>query len=221
MPSATRIAEFKDGILGWYRDHRRDFYWRSEKVCNYTKVVSEVLLQRTQAGTVSRFLPTFLAVYPDWQAIAGSDEDAIGDVLRPLGLWRRRAGALLSLSREITGRTGAWPSTREELESMPAVGQYVASAVLMFEHGMPAPLMDASMARVLRRYFGLTPIKADIRYDRLLQATADAVVDNTDAVIVNWAILDFAALQCKKLVPACESCPLQRGCACFLGAAAG
>ena len=94
--------------------------------------------------------------------------------------------------------------------------QYVASAVLMFEHGIPAPLLDANMARVLRRYFKITPIKVDIRYDKQPQETACAVVDGAGAVTINWAILDFAALQCTQNRPKCERCPLQCGCARFL-----
>lgn len=211
----AEILRFRRGLLRWFAENRRDFYWRSGHVCTYTKVVSEVLLQRTQASVVSEFLPTFLSAFPNWDAIAGSDEEKVGSILRPLGLWRRRAKSLISLSGDISRREGSWPATRSELETMPAVGQYVASAVLMFEHGTPAPLMDASMARVLRRYFAITPEKADIRYDKPLQEIAHAVVDDPEAVHLNWAILDFAALQCKRNRPECESCPMQSGCAYF------
>lgn len=212
---SSRVKRFRRGLLRWFAENRRDFYWRSGHVCTYTKVVSEVLLQRTQAPVVSEFLPTFLAAFPSWDAIAASNEEKVGIILRPLGLWRRRAKSLVALSGDISRREGKWPETRPELETMPAVGQYVASAVLMFEHGTPAPLMDASMARVLRRYFEITPEKADIRYDKHLQETAHAVVDAPETVDLNWAILDFAALQCKKNRPECESCPLRSSCSFF------
>ena len=212
---AAKIQQFKSGLLAWFADKRRDFYWRSAGACTYTKVVSEVLLQRTQAPVVSNFLPTFISAFPSWNAIAESDEEDVGEILRPLGLWRRRAKALVALAGDLSRREGCWPADRHELETMPAVGQYVASAVLMFEHGVAAPLMDASMARVLRRYFEVKPEKADIRYDKPLQALANAVVDDPDAVKLNWAILDFAALQCKKAKPECETCPLRKGCVYF------
>lgn len=214
-PRKVELAWFRRSLMRWFTLNGRELFWRSERACIYTMVVSEVLLQRTQASVVSGFLPTFLASFPDWQAIAQSDNETIGQVLRPLGLWRRRASALLSLSTEITRREGRWPGTRQELEEMPAVGQYVASAVLMFEHGVPAPLMDASMARVLRRYFAIRPEKVDIRYDKQLQEVAHAVVDDPEFVRLNWAILDFAALQCTKSCPSCKTCDLRSRCAYF------
>lgn len=211
----VKTQQFKKGLLEWFAENRRDLFWRAGDSCAYIKVVSEVLLQRTQAPVVSDFLPIFIAAFPSWHAIAESDVEKLETVLRPLGLWRRRATALMSLSRDLMLRQGHWPATRLELETMPAVGQYVASAILMFEHGMPAPLMDASMARVLRRYFEVLPEKADIRHDKPLQELAHAVVDDPAAVSLNWAILDFAALQCKKARPQCETCTLQAGCAYF------
>lgn len=92
---------------------------------------------------------------------------------------------------------GSWPATRLELEAMSTVGQYVASAVLMFEYGMPAPLMGASMARVMRPYF----------------AKSHRPVDDPEAVRVNWVIWDLAALQCKRVRQECDSCTLQSDCA--------
>jgi adenine-specific DNA glycosylase len=48
---------------------------------------------------------------------------------------------------------GVVPHDRRQIEALPAVGQYVASAVLLFAHGRPEPLLDANMARVLERVF--------------------------------------------------------------------
>jgi A/G-specific adenine glycosylase len=211
-PPENEVALFRSALLDWFILNQRRLYWRAEGVPNYVKIVSEVLLQRTQAAVVSKFLPTFLATFPDWEAIARSNEEEIGALLKPLGLWRRRAISLLALAKEISRRGGAWPLAREELESIPAVGQYVASAVLLFEHRERATLMDASMARLLRRYFAITPEKADIRYDKPLHAVAQAVLEEDDPVALNWAMLDFAALQCRSNVSGCVSCALRAGC---------
>lgn len=206
------VSRFRHDLLEWFAVNQRRFYWRAGGTSNYVKVVAEVLLQRTQAAVVSKFLPTFLDVFPDWEAITRCSEEEIGELLKPLGLWRRRAISLLALATEITRRGGVWPLTRQELESIPAVGQYVASAVLLFEHKERAPLLDASMARILRRYFAITPEKSDIRYDKPLQAVAHLVLEQGDPIALNWAMLDFAALQCRKNAEGCASCFLKAGC---------
>jgi A/G-specific adenine glycosylase len=209
LPTRRRVNRFRKNVLAWFDDNDRKFFWRTAGASNYVRIVAEVLLQRTRAEVVSSFLPRFLSLYSDWETLANVDEMVLGADLKPLGLWRRRAVSLRSLAREIVRRKGIWPN---ELESIPAVGQYVANAILLFEHASKAPLLDASVARLLRRYFDLRPSKADIRYDQLLQAVAFSVVAINDPVTINWGMLDLAASNCTSGTPKCASCPLRRGC---------
>lgn len=94
---------------------------------------------------------------------------------------------------------------------MPGISQYMASAVLLLCHGMPEPLLDVNMARVLERVFGERKL-ADIRYDSFLQELARSAVAGDDPVPVNWAILDLAATICLQAVPHCYECPLAEMC---------
>lgn len=212
LPSNKRVATFKLKLLDWFVEHNRRFTWRESNANLYVRILSEVLLQRTRAETVSSFIPEFVREYPSWESLASVSEATLANSLRPLGLYRRRAASLQGLARAIILRQGEFPRERAELESIPAVGQYVANAILLFAHSSPAPLLDSSMARLLRRYFGLAPVKADIRYDKLLQAVAYRVLEGGFPIILNWAMLDLAALHCGPTSPICEGCPLRRTC---------
>src|SRR5262249_23703495 len=130
--------------------------------------------------------------------------------LKPIGLWRRRATALKALAAEMVRRRGSFPSKREELETLPAVGQYVANAILLFAHNQPYPLLDANMARVFERVFEPRKL-VDIRYDPELQVLARDVVNSPYAIQINWALLDIAARYCRTH-PACLECPLKARC---------
>jgi A/G-specific adenine glycosylase len=169
----------------------------------YQKIVVEVLLQRTQASTVERFFPAFLRRFRNWNDVSSASVEDLGQMLRPIGLWRRRAGALKALASEMVRRQGSFPTDRWEIEALPAVGQYVASAVLLFAFGWPEPLLDANMARVLERVFEPRRL-ADIRYDPWLQTLARALVRSDRSAEVNWAVLDIAALYCR---PASQRAP--------------
>ena len=46
-------------LLVWYARCGRDMPWRRPCTSLYEKIVVEILLQRTQAGTVERFFPSF------------------------------------------------------------------------------------------------------------------------------------------------------------------
>lgn len=206
-----RIRAFRRLLLRWFRQNGRTFPWRRPSASRYAKVLSEILLQRTRAETVASFFPRFIRRFPAWRHLAAATDDELRAFLGPIGLWRRRAASLQALGQEMQLRRGRLPSTREHLEALPGVGQYIASGVMVLCHGQREPLLDVNMARVLERCFAPRKL-ADIRFDPWLQALARAVVDCDQARDLNWAILDLAAAICVPRHPRCESCPLRTCC---------
>jgi A/G-specific adenine glycosylase len=206
-----KTTVIRRAIMAWYKHSGRTFLWRRSRATLYEKIVAESLLQRTQAGTVNSFFPAFLRRFPSWRSLAASTPDEIGSVLKPIGLWKRRADSLFALSQSMAKRRGRFPRTREEIERLPGVGQYIANAVLLFSRGEPEPLLDTNMARIIERLFGPRRL-VDIRYDEGLQATARLLVRGTNPAEANWAILDLAATVCKSKAPLCVQCPLRTHC---------
>jgi A/G-specific adenine glycosylase len=209
--SPKRIAWFRARLLAWYTQHRRDLPWRAETATSYERIISEVLLQQTPAKRVAALFPTFVAQFSSWDTLAGAMGNDLEQLLRPLGLWRRHATSLRALADAMNERRGVFPRKRDDIELLPAVGQYVASAVLLFCYEEPEPLLDGSMARLLERFFGRRTL-TDIRHDPYLQALARLVVASDDPVSVNWATLDFAAKICRARAPSCELCTLRSRC---------
>jgi A/G-specific adenine glycosylase len=211
-PSPSQVRAFERKILSWFAQHGRTFPWRQCSASTYVCVLSEVLLQRTRAEVVAGFLPAFSRSYPSWKKLAQASEADLERWLKPLGLWRRRAVSLLALARAIDARGGRLPRVRQDIESLPGVGQYIANAICLFTLGKAEPLLDVNMARVLERCFGRRRL-ADIRYDPLLQEVARLIVGVEEPVRINWAILDLAAAVCRQAEPRCMVCPLGRVCA--------
>jgi A/G-specific adenine glycosylase len=209
--NTAQLDFMRDALLRWYRTHGRRFPWRSARRRIYVQVVSEILLQRTRAEVVARFWPTFVSQYPNWGSLASASEVELRNLLKPLGLARRRAAVLTRLGQEMHRRRGRFPRNREMLEALPGIGQYVANAALLFVHGVRSPLLDVNMARVIERCFGPRDL-ADIRYDPWLQRFANVLVDHPNAREINWSVLDLASGVCKLRRPNCPSCPLRTIC---------
>jgi len=207
---ANAVAEFRESVVCWYRSNGRSFPWRSASTC-YEHTVAELLLQRTAAATVKGFYPEFLQRFPTWDSLSNAGPEELEPFFRRIGLWNRRASALMSLAAAVVLRGGALPRTRAELEALPGIGQYVASAVMTLCYGQREPLLDSSMARVLERVFGSRK-QADIRNDAYLQGLSRAVVDCEGASEVNWAVLDLAAALCRPSNPRCAVCPVRSLC---------
>jgi A/G-specific adenine glycosylase len=210
------VEVFRQRLLNWFKSKGRKFSWRNKSATNYRRILAELLLQRTQADTVARFIPVFMNKYPSWKRLSTASEKDLQEILKPIGLWQRRAASLSLLAREMWKRRGRFPRNRKEIESLPGVGQYITNAILLFCHNEPHPLLDVNMARVLERYFGPRAL-ADIRYDPYLQSLAKRVVNCKYTCDINWAILDLAALICKKQKPSCDQCPLNQLCLFYRG----
>ena len=174
-------------------------------------VVAEILLQRTTAAGVARAYIGFLKRYPSWIALAQSPLVDLENTLRPLGLWRQKALAFQRLALTIEMNGGVVPRTRTELERLPGIGPYTASAVLAIVYGRAEPLLDVNMARCLWRFFGsLEPTTEGPK--RSLHALALRLVSGKRSLEVNWAVLDFGALVCQARRPRCQECPLRTRC---------
>lgn len=211
LVDTDRIIEFRKKLLDWYYENGRHFPWRNKSISNYQKVVVEVLLQRTKAETIAKFFPKFIQQYPSWKSIAYDSIENLEKALQPIGLQKQRASRLHKLATEMTLRGGRVPYNYDELEKIPMIGQYIANAAMSVVHDQPYPLLDVNMARVLERYFGPRKM-ADIRYDPYLQELAHQLVATKESKIVNWAMLDFAALKCQSQNPKCTTCILSQTC---------
>lgn len=211
IPEPRKVSRFRVKLLRWFDENGRAFPWRKSSTSKYQHIITEILLQRTRAETVAGFFPEFIREYPSWRRLSRASSEDLQRYLQPIGLWRRRAASIRTLAPEMAKRNGRFPRDRAEIEALPGIGQYIANAVLLFCHGVPQPLLDVNMARVLERVFGPRKL-ADIRYDPYLQKLAGKVVRCKTPMKLNWAILDLAATTCLIKNPRCNDCPLASMC---------
>jgi len=209
--SDNQIKYFQDEVFTWYKKNGRHFPWRNSSATNYQKIISGVLLQRTKAETVSKFFPKFIKKYPSWKKLGNATELELKEILRPLGLYNQRGSRLYKLAQEMKKRNGRFPINRAMVEEIPMMGQYITNAYELFILNRPSPLLDVNMARVLERYFGPRKL-TDIRYDPYLQDLSKKVVKHVMSKEINWAILDFGAINCTARNPKCIDCILIKKC---------
>jgi A/G-specific adenine glycosylase len=208
---ATRLRWVRGRLLGWFARDGRSIPWRGPGRTPYEVMVAEVLLQRTTAPAVAHAYAGFLARYPSWDSLAHAPLVGLETALRPLGLWRQKALAFQQLARSIEAHGGVLPRTRQELERLPGIGPYTASAVLALVYGRAEPLLDANMDRLLGRFLGPSEC-AGASHRRTMYALALRLVRGRLCLAVNWAALDFGALVCRHTSPRCPPCPLRTRC---------
>jgi A/G-specific adenine glycosylase len=211
MLNRSDVAFFRRVMIGWFTSNRRDFPWRREGISNYELIISEILLQRTRAETVAKYYPVFFGKYPGWDVLIAAGMSELEEVLKPLGLYRHRAGRLFRIIQEYKSKNGNLPRDKNELHDSSLSTLYISNAYELFLLKHRSPLLDVNMARVLSRFFGEDCPK-DVRHDRKMQEMARDVVNIKKCREINWAILDFAALVCRTSHPLCPACRLKSRC---------
>ena len=71
-------AFFRDGLLDWFRRHKRDLPWRSESD-PYRIWVSEIMLQQTRVDTVIPYYERFIRQYPTLDALADANDVTVSE----------------------------------------------------------------------------------------------------------------------------------------------
>jgi A/G-specific adenine glycosylase len=197
-------------LLAWGRANRREFPWR-ESSDPYKVFVAEVLLHRTRADQVVPLYQAAVKQYPTVAALAAADRDAVHRLLHSGGL-RWRIDGLLEAVRQIEHRfEGVIPQGRAELETLPGVGHYIATAVRCFAYEQPDAIVDTNTVRVVARLYG-QEIKDNLRRNKTFRMLIENLLDDDQAKDFNYALLDLAALVCTPKEPECGECPVVEFC---------
>ena len=164
-------------LLAWFAESGRELPWRGTRD-PYAILVSEVMLQQTQAARVGPHYVGWLERWPTAEALAAATAAEVLRAWQGLG-YNRRALNLHRAAREVAAH--GWP---EDLTELPGVGRYTADAVACFAFGRPVLPLDVNVRRVVER--------------------TGARFDHTCA----QALMDLGATVCIARVSRCGECPL-------------
>jgi A/G-specific adenine glycosylase len=187
-------------LLDWYARVRRPLPWRATRD-PYALLVSEVMLQQTQAARVVPYYDAFLARFPDPQALASAAPRDVLAAWSGLG-YNRRALALQAAARDVAAH--GWP---EDLTELSGVGPYTAAAVASFAWDRQDVAVDTNVRRVLERFDGVQ------RPPKALADRARELVPPGRAAGFNQAMMELGATVCRPRAPRCAECPVRTGCA--------
>jgi len=193
--SPREIADFRALIYGYYHEHARDLPWRRTND-PYRILVSEVMLQQTQAERVREKYEDFIHVFPTFSVLADSSLTDVLTAWQGLG-YNRRAMSLLKAARIVTSvHRGVFPETVDEVSKLPGVGKATASAVLVFAFRIPLAFIETNIRRVfIGRFFQ----DREGVNDRDIKPLVEQTLDRVDARNWYYALMDYGAMTVKRL----------------------
>ena len=211
LDTETKRRSFVSSLLDWYLDVRRDLPWRRSPD-PYRVWLSEVMLQQTRVETVIPYFERFLERFPTVLDLAAATEDDVLSLWSGLGYYRR-ARSLREGARALLDRHGGeFPRTLEEALALPGVGPYTAAAILSIAYGLPHPVVDGNVERVVTRLlrWDANPRQASMK--RKIRQLLESLIPQGRASDFNQAMMELGATVCVPAAPRCLECPVARAC---------
>ncbi len=202
-----------EDLRDWFTREKRNLLWR-EETTPYRVLISEVMLQQTQASVVTPYYQRWMERFPDFEALAAAPFEEVVKLWEGLGYYSR-ARSLWNLAKiVIEEHSGALPSTKEELLKLKGIGDYTSSALLAFAFHQRAAAIDGNVKRFLSRYFLIQePIDSKEGEKKIAEA-AEGLLPQKRPWEISEAFIEFGATLCKKK-PECHRCPFQKSCEAY------
>ncbi len=215
MPQKTlENLYFSEQIITWYQKHKRNLPWR--KTTNpYFIWLSEIILQQTRVIQGLPYFEKFINEYPTIFDLANASEQEVLRLWQGLGYYTRARNLHACAKILVDKYKGNFPETYHELVNLKGIGEYTAAAIASFAYNETVPVVDGNVYRVLSRVFGIKHDIATNQGKKNFRKLAEKLVPEGQAYIYNQAIMEFGALQCTPVAPACLVCPLQGNCYAF------
>jgi len=206
----TEHAPLTAALLDWFRHNKRTLPWRGAYE-PYQVLVSEFMLQQTQADRAAVYFERWMRRFPSLAALAAAaPEDALKawEGLGYYGRARNLHKAAQIIMREHGGRV---PDNLPALRALPGVGPYTAGAILSIAFNQPAAAVDANVERVFARIFDVAAPVKSIVASGFIRRMAQDLIPEGQARDFNQALMELGALVCGKK-PCCAVCPLSPFC---------
>lgn len=203
---------FHRTLLKWYRTEGRAFPWRQTRD-PYHILVSEVMLQQTQASRVLEKYPQFIHRFPTPKNLARARRRTVILAWQGMG-YNNRAVRLYALARTIMARHGGVvPVNHDALVSLPGIGRYTANAILSFAFRRRVPVVETNIRRVLSRVLFRMRRSSDLSEPAVIWQEAAGLLPERRSHDWNQALMDLGAMVCTARNPHCDHCPVSSLCA--------
>lgn len=149
--------------------------------------------------------------YPTAEAMANGDIEDIENIVKPCGLYRKKAENIKeSSARLVYVYGGVLPDTMEELLTFPGVGRKIANLLLGDIFGKEAIVCDTHCIRICGR-LGMYPEseKDPTKIEKILRG----LIDLKEGSDFCHRIVTFGREICTARSPMCDGCPLSDICA--------
>ena len=177
---------------------------------DYELVIAVMLSAQTTDKSVNAVTPILFKKYPTLDALYNAPLEDIEEIIKPIGLYKNKAKNLKGIVKDLKERfNGVVPSNKDELMSLPGVGNKTAGVIRAEIFQIPDLPVDTHILRISKRLNLAKKDDESIDVERKLKK----IIPEERWIKSHHQLIHFGRYYCMARSPKCENCKISDMCA--------
>ena len=176
---------------------------------DYELVIAVMLSAQTTDKSVNAVTPVLFAKYQSLDALNNALLEEIEEILKPIGLYKNKAKNLKGIVKELIERFNyVVPSDKEQLMTLPGVGNKTAGVIRAEIFKIPDLPVDTHILRITKRLKIANKDDEPIDVERKLKK----IIPEERWIKSHHQLIHFGRYFCSARSPQCENCKISDMC---------
>ena len=176
---------------------------------DYELVIAVMLSAQTTDKSVNAVTPILFNKYPSLEDLNNAPLKDIEEILKPIGLYKNKAKNLKGIVKDLLERfNGKVPSNKDELMTLPGVGNKTAGVIRAEIFQIPDLPVDTHILRISKRLNLAKKEDEPIDVERKLKK----LIPEERWIKSHHQLIHFGRYYCMARSPKCENCKISDMC---------
>ena len=176
---------------------------------DYELVIAVMLSAQTTDKSVNAVTPILFNKYPSLEDLNNAHLEDIEEILKPIGLYKNKAKNLKGIVKDLLERfNGKVPSNKDELMTLPGVGNKTAGVIRAEIFQIPDLPVDTHILRISKRLNLAKKEDEPIDVERKLKK----LIPEERWIKSHHQLIHFGRYFCTARNPQCENCKISDMC---------
>ena len=181
--------------------------------CDYELVIAVMLSAQTTDKSVNVVTPILFEKYPSLDDLNKASLEDIEEILKPIGLYKNKAKNLKGIVKDLIERFNyIVPSDKEQLMTLPGVGNKTAGVIRAEIFQIPDLPVDTHILRIAKRLKLAKKDDEPIDVERKLKK----IIPEERWIKSHHQLIHFGRYFCTARSPQCQNCKISDMCMNYL-----
>ena len=176
---------------------------------DYELVIAVMLSAQTTDKSVNAVTPILFKKYPSLDALYNAPLESIEEIIKPIGLYKNKVKNLKGIVKDLKERfNGVVPSNKDELMTLPGVGNKTAGVIRAEIFQIPDLPVDTHILRISKRLNLAKKDDEPIDVERKLKK----IIPEERWIKSHHQLIHFGRYFCTARGPQCQNCKIADMC---------